>query len=86
LSSHTPVAFVPVLAWALVNALVLAAALAWRRRDWRLWPAPTPAVVRGSAARLGTWVFGGVTATFLAFHGDLVAHFPEFLLRLGGLR
>jgi hypothetical protein len=34
---------------------------------------------------VGTWAFGGITATFLAFRGDLVPRFPEFLLRLVGL-
>jgi hypothetical protein len=82
----TAAAFVPVGAWALVNAVVLGAALAWRRRALRLWPAATPDVVRAGAARLGTWAFGGVTATFLAFQGDLVGRFPEFLLRLAGVR
>jgi hypothetical protein len=82
----TLASFAPVWAWALVNALVLAAALAWRRRAWRLWPAGTPAAARAGAARLGTWVFGGVTATFLAFQGDLAPRFPEFLLRLAGVR
>jgi hypothetical protein len=31
-------------------------------------------------------MFGGVTATFLAFQGDLVPQFPTFLLRFVGLR
>jgi hypothetical protein len=81
----TPAAFVPIGTWALVNAVVLAAALTWRRRGRSLWPSWTPAAVRSATARLGTWAFGGVTATFLAFQGPLVPRFPEFVLRLLGL-
>jgi hypothetical protein len=77
---------VPIMTWALVNAAVLAAALTWRRRGWQAWPAATPALLRTSTALIGTWVFGGVTATFLAFQGPLGARFPEFMLRLSGLR
>jgi len=79
-------ALAPIGAWALVNAVVLSVALAWRGRGWTLWPPMTPALVRTNAARLGTWVFGGVTATFLAFQsGDLLDRFPDFLTRLAGL-
>jgi hypothetical protein len=60
-------------------------ALVWRRRGWTLWPAVTPALLRANAARSGTWIFGGVTVTFLAFQGDHVARFPDFLARLAGL-
>ncbi|HWP65697.1 MAG TPA: MBOAT family O-acyltransferase [Candidatus Limnocylindria bacterium] len=78
--------FVPIAAWALVNALVLSAALAWRGQRWSLWPTATPALVRRAVARLATWAFGGVTATFLAFSGDLAWQFPDFVLRLVGVR
>jgi hypothetical protein len=85
--AHLPAALAPIGAWALVNATVLVAAHAWRRRSGTLWPAAAPSVLRGNAARLGTWVLGGVTVTFLGFQSDdLAARFPEFLLRLAGLR
>jgi hypothetical protein len=77
---------VPIAAWALVYAVVLALALAWRRHARAVGPAAVPAAVRATAAHLGTWVFGGVTATFLAFQGPLVPEFPTFLLRLIGVR
>jgi len=78
-------ALAPIGAWALVNAIVMSLALVWRRRGWTLWPAATPALLRANAARSGTWIFGGVTVTFLAFQGDHVARFPDFLARLAGL-
>jgi hypothetical protein len=81
-----PADFVPIGAWALVNATVLAVAVTGRRRGWRFWPRVTPAGVRLAVAVVGTWAFGGVTATFLAFHGDLAPRFPEFVARLLGLR
>jgi hypothetical protein len=56
------------------------------QRGWRLWPAATPAPIYAGANRLGTWVFGGVTVTFLSFQGDLATRFPEFLLRLACVR
>ena len=76
----------PIGAWALVNAVVLAAAGVWRRRGWKLWPAATPAPVRAGAAHLGTWAFGAVTVMFLEFRGPLVNRFPELLARLVGLQ
>jgi hypothetical protein len=80
-------ALAPIGTWALVNAVVLSVALAWRRRGGTLWPRMTPAPVRIGVAHLGTWMFGGITATVLAFQsGDLLVHFPAFLGRLAGLR
>jgi hypothetical protein len=77
---------VPIGAWALVNATVLAATLAWRRHAGPTRPARSAGPVGLAAAHVGTWMFGGVTATFLAFQGDLVPQFPTFLLRLLGAR
>lgn len=76
----------PIGAWALVNATVLAAALAWRRHADPPRAAAPAGLMGMAAARVGTWMFGGVTATFLAFQGDLVPQFPTFLLRLLGAR
>ena len=78
--------FAPIGAWALVNAVVLAAAGLWRRHGWRLWPEATPHPVRTGSAHLATWAFGGVTVMFLGFQGPLVQRFPEFLRRLAGLQ
>jgi hypothetical protein len=83
--SPRPADFLPVLTWGFVNAIVLATVLAWRRHGPRPSPA-TPSLVREGASRLGTWVFGGVTVTFLGFYGDLAPRFPEFLLRFVGVR
>jgi hypothetical protein len=77
---------VPIGAWALLNAIVLTVALAWRRHAGTTRRSAPAGVARLAAARLGTWMFGGVTATFLAFYGDLVPQFPTFLLRLLGAR
>ena len=68
--------------WIQVRAKGASGALAWRRQRWSAWPAATPPALRAATAHVATWVFGGVTATFLAFHGDVVARFPEFLQRL----
>jgi alginate O-acetyltransferase complex protein AlgI len=78
-------ALAPIGVWALVNAVVLSITLAWRGRAGASAPARTP--LRTGLARIGTWMFGGVTATVLAFQsGDLVVHFPALLARLAGLR
>ena len=80
-----PLHFAPVGAWALANAVVLAIVVIWRRDGRHVLPEATPAPARITLYRLGTWAFGAITATFLAFHGNLLPRFPEFLRRLAGL-
>ena len=65
--------------------LVLAIVVVWRRDGRHVLPETTPAPARITLYRLGTWAFGAITATFLAFHGNLLPRFPEFLRRLAGL-
>jgi D-alanyl-lipoteichoic acid acyltransferase DltB (MBOAT superfamily) len=80
-----PLDYLPIVAWATVNASVISAYVVWRRHGGRILPATTPTVVRRGLHRFGTMCFGSVTPTFLGFHGELVAHFPRFVLRLLGM-
>lgn len=74
--------FLPVGAWAVLNAAGVAAWAAWRHRHPE--PGHRPLWRTGIAVLL-TALFESFTVTILAFEPRIAAQFPEFVWRLVGL-
>jgi hypothetical protein len=78
-------AFVPLVAWGLLNFAGVAAHSAWRRR----WPAGTwlreSSLVSRAIKIALTLCFGSLTVTVLGFPRDHLAEFPRIMCTLAGL-
>jgi hypothetical protein len=75
-------AFLPIAAWAGLNAAGVAAWVAWRRRHPAL---PSRPLWRTVSALLLTALFGSFTVTLLAFEPRIAGQLPGYLRRLIGL-